>query len=106
MLLLQPTGVTATEYAKLPLVFLFSVRNRPLHMLATACETVSGFIYLYNMEMERVDTAGSVLSMFSIQSSANTDAIATVSEACRWSHEVRQDEKLQVNFPKAMVPAA
>ena len=55
MLLLKPTGVTAAEWAELPPVFLFSVRHRPLHMLATACEIVSGFVHLYDMEMARVD---------------------------------------------------
>ena len=55
ILLLRSTGVTAAEWAEIPPVFLFSVRNRPLHMLVTACELVSGFVYLYDLEMARVD---------------------------------------------------
>lgn len=55
MLLLQSTSVTAAEWAELPPVFLFSVPHRPLHMLATTSKIVSVFVYLYDMEMTRVD---------------------------------------------------
>lgn len=54
ILLLQPTTVMGADWTELPPVFL-SVRHRPLHMLATACEIVPGLVYLYEMEMARVD---------------------------------------------------